>query len=190
MIIQLPVTTEVLNKNEDLSPNGKAEDSKIIIEFDTRKRDYHQMFKLKRKVRINWIKQRTFDVQELSGFAWPIIYRVTTWAIFEGPTTEAQAQAKLVELKQYVAHHSEDGYTKSISFLDEHFRNMTTFLRVPGVQRNSLAESGMRVLRRLERNHDGFRSDKARQNALKIYQAVVYLGWSIHNLPDLASPDG
>ncbi len=67
---------------------------------------------------------------------------------------------------------------------------MTTFLRVPGVQRNSLAESGMRVLRRLERNHDGFRSDKARQNALKIYQAVVYLGWSIHNPPNLTPPSG
>ena len=67
---------------------------------------------------------------------------------------------------------------------------MTTFLRVPGVQRNSLAESGMRVLRRLEQNHDGFRSDKARQNALKIYQAVTYLGWSIHNPPNLTASGG
>ena len=50
---------------------------------------------------------------------------------------------------------------------------MTTFLRVPGVQRNSLTETGMRVLRRLEHNHDGFRSEKGRQNALKIYQAVT-----------------
>jgi Transposase len=454
MIIQVPVTTEVLDKNEDLSPSGKAQENKIIIEFDTRKRDYHKMFKLKGSVKIQWINQRTFDVQELSGFAWPIIYRVTTadgyysdaqgqriyftpqiaglstvrkvsdvvlrlgvflcviaglgtrqtvwlmevlfqvtvsksaldrwvdevadclpsgdeivkllhkekpitqghfdeifplgtnacilvlkdehgrivaaqevekrdeehvkpflqrlqrlglnlttfyidhcqayvnaigvvypqaniqfdyfhilqniwrkvwgefrthrrdlkergeaaqtkyyseklkrlaaelwknryiffksdenltekekgimrevlrtqpemsflrgflhkvWAIFEGPTTEAEAQAKLVELKQYTAHHSEDGYTKSISFLDDNFKNMTTFLRVPGVQRNSLAETGMRVLRRLERNHDGFRSDKARQNALKIHQAVVYLGWSIHNPPNLAPSSG
>jgi hypothetical protein len=65
---------------------------------------------------------------------------------------------------------------------------LTTYLRVPGVQRNSLAESGMRVLRRLERNHDGFRSDKARRNALKIYQAVTYLGWSIHDPPKLTAP--
>jgi hypothetical protein len=95
-----------------------------------------------------------------------------------------------VELKKYVAHREKDGYTKSVSFLDEHFKNMTTFLRVPGVQRNSLAESGMRVLRRLEREHDGFRSDKSRQNALKIYQAVTYLGWSIHNPPTLAASGG
>jgi hypothetical protein len=45
----------------------------------------------------------------------------------------------------------------------------------------------MRVLRRLERNHDGFRSEKGRQNAIKIYQAVTYLGWSIHNLPNLGA---
>jgi hypothetical protein len=88
-------------------------------------------------------------------------------------------------LKQYAAHHSNDGSTKSIFFLEDNFKNMTTFLRVPGVQRNSLAETGMRVLRRLERNHDGFRSEKGRQNALKIYQAVTYLVWSIHNPPNL-----
>src|SRR5262245_9929420 len=91
----------------------------------------------------------------LRGF----LYKV--WAIFEGPATEAEAQAKLAELKQYAAHHENDGYTKSISFLDDNFKNMTTFLRVPEVQRNSLAETGMRALRRLERNHDGFRSDKS-----------------------------
>src|SRR5499427_10109668 len=78
MIIQLPVTTEVLDKNADLRPSGMAEDNKIIIEFDTRKRDYRKMFKLKRDVKIHWINERTFDVQELSGFAWPIIYRITT----------------------------------------------------------------------------------------------------------------
>jgi hypothetical protein len=124
------------------------------------------------------------EVSFLRGFL------LKVWAIFECPTTEAEAQAKLVELKKYVAHREKDGYTKSVSFLDEHFKNMTTFLRVPGVQRNSLAESGMRVLRRLEREHDGFRSDKSRQNALKIYQAVTYLGWSIHNPPTLAASGG
>jgi hypothetical protein len=110
------------------------------------------------------------------------------WDIFEGPTTEAEAEEKLAALKEYAAYKADNGYTKAISFLEEHFKNMTTFLRVPGVQRNSLAESGMRVLRRLERNHDGFRSDKARRNALKIYQAVTYLGWSIHNPPNLTAP--
>lgn len=112
------------------------------------------------------------------------------WAIFEGATTEAQAQIKWAELKQYAAHQENNGDTKSISFLEEHFKNMTTFLREPGVKRNSLAEIGMRVLRRLERNYDGFRSEKGRQNALKIYQAVTYLGWSIYNPTDLTAGGG
>lgn len=132
--------------------------------------------------------QEVLQTQPEMSFLRGFLHKV--WAIFEGTTTEAEAQAKLDELKQYVAHHEKDGYTKSITFLEDNFKNMTTFLRVPGVQRNSLAETGMRVLRRLERNHDGFRSDKGRQNALKIYQAVTYLGWSIHNPPTLAASSG
>jgi len=138
----------------------------------------------KEKETMQEVLQTQPEVSFLRGF------RLKVWAIFEGPTTAAEAQTKLAELKKYVAHHEQDGYTKSVSFLDEHFKNMTTFLRVPGVQRHSLAESGMRVLRRLEREHDGFRSDKSRQNALQIYQAVTYLGWSIHNPPNLAVPSG
>lgn len=455
MLIQLPVTTEVLEQNGGLKPRGKAENNQIIIEFDTRERDYHKWFGLARRVKIGWSNERTFDVQELSGFAWPIIYRITTadgyykneqgqrvnftpeiaglstyrkvsdvvlrlgvflyvivglgtrqvswlmqalfqvtiskssierwveevadalpsedeiiklmqqrlpisaghfdeifplgtaacvlvlrdehgrivtaqavakrdeehvkpflerlqklglelttfyidhcqayvkaiaavypqaniqhdyfhilqniwrkvwgefrrhrrdlkergeaaatpwysekllrwaaelwkqryifftsdenlsaeqketlrealrlqpemsflrgflnkvWAIFDGPTTEAEAQAKFAELKKYAAYKAEDnGYTKAIAFLNEHFKNMTTFLRVPGVQRNSEAETGMRVLRRWERNHDGFRSETGRSNALRIYQAVMYLDWSIRNPPNLADSSG
>src|SRR6266542_3590823 len=78
MFIQVPVTTEVIEKNEALHPNGRAEDKRLIIEFDTRKRNYHKLFNLKRKVKISWTDERTFDVQELSGLAWPIVYRVTT----------------------------------------------------------------------------------------------------------------
>ena len=133
-------------------------------------------------------RQEVLQTQPEMSFLRGFLHKV--WAIFEGPTTEMEAQAKLAELKQYAAHHEKDGYTKSISFLDDNFRNMTTFLRVPGVQRNSLAETGMRVLRRLEGNHDGFRSEKGWQKAIKIYQAVTYLGWSIHNPPNLAASSG
>lgn len=112
------------------------------------------------------------------------------WAIFNGPTTELEAQLRLLELKQYAQFHENDGYRKSITFLEENFKNMTTFLRVPGVKRNSLSETGMRVLRRLEQNHDGFRSDKGRRNAIRIYQAVTYFGWSIHDPPTLTVSSG
>lgn len=127
------------------------------------------------------ILSRDTQVSFIRGFLEKI------WPIFEEAQDETEARKKLEELRQYSAQQpKKSGFIKAIHFLDTHFHNMITFLRVPGVQRNSLAESGMRVLRRLERTHDGFRSDKARQNALKIYQAVMYLGWSIHDPPNLS----
>jgi Transposase and inactivated derivatives len=88
------------------------------------------------------------------------------WSIFEASTTEPQAHKKLKALKDYTGQPAkESGFAKSIKFLEDHFDRMITFLKVPGVQRNSLAESGMRVLRRLEESHDGFRSEEGRKRA-------------------------
>lgn len=70
-------------------------------------------------------------------------------------------------------------------FLEDNFTWMTAYLRHEHVQRNSLAESGMRVLRRLEIEHDGFRSDKGREDFLGIYQVIKYLGWSVYDPSDL-----
>lgn len=69
MFVQIPVTTEVIAKNADLKPKGQVEENRLIIELDTRQRDYHQLFQLKRNVKINWYNERTFEVQELSAFA-------------------------------------------------------------------------------------------------------------------------
>jgi hypothetical protein len=44
-------------------------------------------------------------------------------AIFEGPTTEAEARARMAELKRYVARNENDDHTKSIHFLDDNFKN-------------------------------------------------------------------
>ena len=65
-------------KNADLLPSGKVEDHRIVIALDTRQRDYHKLFHLKRNVQIAWTNELTFEVQELSAFSWPIIYRITT----------------------------------------------------------------------------------------------------------------
>jgi hypothetical protein len=106
------------------------------------------------------------------------------WQIFEDSQDEAEARVALAALKQQPTdrHHSEP-FVKVIRFLEEHFDWMTTFLKHEGVQRNSLAEASMRSLRRLEIDHDGFRSDKGRDQVLRIYQAVKYLGWSVHHPP-------
>ena len=43
----------------------------------------------------------------------------------------------------------------------------------------SNSESGMRLLRRLEKNHDGIRSATTRQHYMQIYQAMKYLSLDI-----------
>ncbi len=110
------------------------------------------------------------------------------WHIFEDSKDEQQARLALAELKRLpVDREHPEQFRKVVAFLEEHFEWMTAFLRHEGVKRNSLAESGMRVLRRLEVEHDGFRSENGRENCLRIYQAVKYLGWSVHRLPQSAA---
>ena len=46
-------------------------------------------------------------------------------------------------------------------------------------RRGSNAESGMRLLRRLEKNHDGIRSAATRQHDIQIYQAIKYLSLDV-----------
>jgi hypothetical protein len=46
-------------------------------------------------------------------------------------------------------------------------------------RRASNSESGMRLLRRLEKNHDGIRSAATRQHYIQIYQAIKYLSLDI-----------
>ena len=102
------------------------------------------------------------------------------WHIFEDSEDEAQAKQALEELKkQPIDSSNPEPFTKVINFLEDYFPGMTTFLRNEKVERRSLAETGMRTLRRLEAAHDGFRSDGGREDFLRIYQAIKYLGWSI-----------
>ena len=106
------------------------------------------------------------------------------WRIFEESQDEQQAREALVALKgMEVDRQHPQQFRKVLTFLEGHFEWMTTYLRHEGIKRNSLAESGMRVLRRLEVEHDGFRSEKGRNNCLRIYQAVKYLGWTVHQSP-------
>lgn len=106
------------------------------------------------------------------------------WHIFEDSQDEQEATRALAALKGLPTdRHASEPFQKVLQFLEDHFFWMTTFLRHQEVKRNSLAETGMRVLRRLEVEHDGFRSDKGRENCLRIYQAVKYLGWTVYHPP-------
>jgi hypothetical protein len=104
------------------------------------------------------------------------------WQIFRDSHTAQEAHAALEALKKITIEPKAQRHLQKVcSCLEEHFEAMITYLKHADVQRNSLAESGMRLLRRLEVEHDGFRTPKGRENCLKIYQAVQYLGWSVYN---------
>jgi hypothetical protein len=106
------------------------------------------------------------------------------WRLFENSRTEQEAREALAALRRLPVDRQKPEQFQTVTrFLAEHFVWLTTFLRHKEVKRNSLAESGMRVLRRLEVEHDGFRSEKGRANVLRIYQAVKYRGWTVHRSP-------
>ena len=106
------------------------------------------------------------------------------WDIFENSRDEAEARLALARLKRMSIERAHpEAPQQVVRYLEEHFDWMTAYLRHEGVRRNSLAESGMRTLRRLEIEHDGFRSKQGREKALRIYQAVKYLDWSVHRVP-------
>ena len=106
------------------------------------------------------------------------------WQIFEDSQDEQEAREALDALKQQpVDRKHREPFEKVIAYLEKNFDWMTAFLRHKKVKRNSLAETGMRTLRRLEVDHDGIRSEKGLDNMIRIYQAVQYLGWSVHHPP-------
>jgi hypothetical protein len=78
MNIQMPVKTEVVEKNQDICIDGKFTDGKIIIEMDTRERAYEEILELPRGTQIRWMNARMFEVHEIPCYEWPIIYRITT----------------------------------------------------------------------------------------------------------------
>jgi hypothetical protein len=97
---------------------------------------------------------------------------------------DQQARAALAALTRVPGDRQKPAPGQQVTpFREENFTWLTTFVRHPGVKRNSLAESGLRVLRRLEVAHEGFRSDKGRENCLRVYQAVKDLGWTVHRSP-------
>jgi hypothetical protein len=108
------------------------------------------------------------------------------WRLCEDSQDEQEARDALAALKQMPRDRARPAQCKKVvTFLEEHCEWMTASLRHEGVKRHALAESGRRVLRRLEIAHDGFRSEKGRSNCLRISQAVKYLSWTVHRSPVL-----
>src|SRR2546430_9597989 len=65
---------------------------------------------------------------------------------------------------------------------DAHWEQALRYLRKKGMgthRRGPNSESSMRLMRRLEKNHDGIRSAATRQHYIQIYQAMKYLSLDI-----------
>jgi hypothetical protein len=102
--------------------------------------------------------------------------------IFDHAHSEAQAKLRLHQLRQDI-HVLEDRHLDKIpQFFDAHWDQALRYLRKKGMgkhRRGSNSESGMRLLRRLEKNHDGVRSAATRQHYIQIYQAIKYLSLDV-----------
>src|SRR5262247_973569 len=102
--------------------------------------------------------------------------------IFDHAHSEAQAKLRLQQLRKDI-HAMEDQHLEKIHrFFDAHWDQALRYLRKKGMgkhRRGSNSESGMRLLRRLEKNHDGIRSAATRQHYIQIYQAIQYLSLDI-----------
>jgi hypothetical protein len=102
--------------------------------------------------------------------------------IFDHSHSEAQAKIKLKQLRQEINAVDDDHLQKILTFFDDHWDQALRYLRKKGMgkhRRGSNSESGMRLLRRLEKNHDGIRSTATRQHYIQIYQAMKYLSLDI-----------
>jgi hypothetical protein len=95
---------------------------------------------------------------------------------------KAQAKIRLLQLRQDIRAVNDEHLEKILTFLDDHWEQALRYLRKKGMgthRRSSNSESGMRLLRRLEKNHDGIRSAATRQHYIQIYQAIKYLSLDI-----------
>ena len=102
--------------------------------------------------------------------------------IFDHSHSETQAKRRLQQLRQDIRAVDDDHLEKILTFFDDHWDHALRYLRKKGMgkhRRGSNSESGMRLLRRLEKNHDGIRSAATRQYYIQIYQAIKYLSLDI-----------
>jgi Transposase len=102
--------------------------------------------------------------------------------IFDHSHGEAQAKLRLKQLRKDIRAVDDDHLEKMLTFFDDHWDQALRYLRKKGMgthRRSSNSESGMRLLRRLEKNHDGIRSAATRQHYIQIYQVIKYLSLDI-----------
>jgi len=102
--------------------------------------------------------------------------------LFDDSPSAAQAQRRLTQLRKDIRAVDDDHLEKMLTFFADHGEHALRYLRKKGTgthRRGSNSASGMRRLRRLEKNHAGIRSAATRQHSIQIYQAIKYLSLDI-----------
>ena len=97
--------------------------------------------------------------------------------IFDHAHSAAQAKRRLEQLRKAIQASADHHLEKIPPFFDDHWEQALRYLRQKGMgkhRRGSNSESGMRLRRRREKNHDGIRSAATRQHSIQIYQAIKY----------------
>jgi len=85
--VKVPIATAVVDQNPACVVKAEFTDGAAIIHLDARRQDHRRILGLPRGTTLHWVKEtREYEVQELSGFPWPIRYRVVTSdAWYSGP---------------------------------------------------------------------------------------------------------
>jgi transposase-like protein len=104
-----------------------------------------------------------------------VLFRQQLRTIFNESDTFAVALENLAVLMLDGWADLSDAFGKVMTFLQDHFENMLTYLRLPNVQRFSLSECTVRSLRRIEKIRQGFKTHRGRVNHLKLLQWRKYL---------------
>jgi Transposase len=107
--------------------------------------------------------------------------------IFDRSHSESQVKLRVKQLRTDIEAAEDKHLDKILRFLDDHWDQAFAYLRQRGMgkhRRGSNSESGMRLLRRLEKNHDGIRSATTRQHYIQIYQAIKYCSLDIAEFVD------
>jgi hypothetical protein len=102
--------------------------------------------------------------------------------LFDHTHSQAQAQLRLQQLRQDIHALADPHLAKIPQCFDAHWEQALRYLKKKGMgkhRRGSNSESGMRLLRRLEKNHDGIRSAATRQHYIQLYQAIKYLSLDV-----------
>src|SRR5918996_1104546 len=107
--------------------------------------------------------------------------------IFDHSHSESQVKLRLKQLRTDIEAAEDKHLDKILQFLDDHWDQAFAYLRKRGMgkhRRGFNSEYGMRVLRRLQKDHAGIRSATTRQHYIQIYQAIKYLSLDIAEFVD------